>query len=57
MTWADWSDNPVMDWMEEDLPNATLQKGLVILVDYEGLAICDDSARLVPTRWGTRRFR
>ena len=34
MTWADWNDNPVIDWMEEDLPNATLQKGLVILVDY-----------------------
>ena len=34
MTWADWSDNPAIDWTEEDLPNATLQKGLVILVDY-----------------------
>ena len=44
MTWADWNDNPVIDWTEEDLPNATLQKGLVILVDYADRPVCDDPA-------------
>ncbi len=34
MTWDDWKDNPVVDWDEQELPNATVQKGLVILVDY-----------------------
>ncbi|MBQ6948636.1 MAG: immune inhibitor A, partial [Firmicutes bacterium] len=34
MTWADWKDNPAIDWSKEDLPDADLQKGLLMLVDY-----------------------
>ena len=35
MTWDDWKDNPVVDWESLDLPNAQLQKGLIMLVDYQ----------------------
>jgi len=34
MTWADWKDNPAIDWSAESLPDAQLQKGLLMLVDY-----------------------
>lgn len=34
MTWDDWQNIPTVDWDSLDLPNAELQKGLLILVDY-----------------------
>ena len=37
MTWEDWKDNPVIDWMDEELPDARVIKGVVILVDYTDL--------------------
>ena len=35
MTWDDWQDLPLIDWDEMDLPEAELQKGLIILVEYK----------------------
>ena len=34
MTWDEWQDVPTVDWSELDLPEADLQKGLIILVEY-----------------------
>ena len=37
MTWDAWQDIPTVDWDTLDLPNATLQKGFVVLVDFSDL--------------------
>lgn len=34
MTWDEWQDVPTVDWSELELPDAELQKGLIILVEY-----------------------
>ena len=37
MTWDAWQDIPTVDWDTLDLPDATLQKGFVVLVDFADL--------------------